>query len=72
MADFFTAAMGAVWIQPDGPNTEVQYLGCHDVAGIVLAKGAERIGPVEARARVPNGCEQIVAALDSLVDQMRD
>lgn len=39
MADYFTAAMGAVWLQPDGPNTEVQYLGCHDVADIVQPQG---------------------------------
>ena len=39
MAENFTAAMGAVWVQPDGPNTEVLYLGCHDVGDIVQPQG---------------------------------
>lgn len=32
--EFFSAAKAAVWVQPDGPNTSVYYLGCHDVGDI--------------------------------------
>ena len=30
----FTAGNGALWIQPDGPGTDMVFLGCHDVASI--------------------------------------
>lgn len=31
---------GAIWVQPDGPNTEVHYLGCHDLGDIVEKAGS--------------------------------
>ena len=39
MSEYFSADMGAVWIQPDGPNTAPQYLGCHDVGDITAPQG---------------------------------
>lgn len=39
MSEVLQADMGVVWAQPDGPNTEVLYLGCHDVADIVQPQG---------------------------------
>ena len=38
MADL-TSKSGALWVQPDGPNTEVIYLGCHGADEIVEAMG---------------------------------
>jgi len=32
--DYFGGAMGTIWVQPDGPNTAPQYLGCHDLGDI--------------------------------------
>jgi len=32
--DYFTGDMGSIWVQPDGPNSEPQYLGCHDMGDI--------------------------------------
>lgn len=34
MADFWLAGEGALWWQPDGPNTEPLYLGTHDLGNI--------------------------------------
>ena len=28
------AGEGAIWVQPDGPNTELMYLGCHELGDI--------------------------------------
>lgn len=39
MPDYLNAGMGAVWVQPDGPNSEPLFLGCHDVADIVQPQG---------------------------------
>lgn len=30
----FTGGQGAVWLQPDGPGTDMVFLGCHEVASI--------------------------------------
>jgi len=38
MADL-TSKSGALWVQPDGPNTEVIYLGCHGADEITEAMG---------------------------------
>lgn len=35
----FKAGEGALWIQPNGPNTAPQYLGCHMVGDIAVPKG---------------------------------
>ena len=37
--DYFTGDMGSLWVQPDGPNTEPQYLGCHDLGDITEPGG---------------------------------
>jgi len=34
-----TADMGFLWIQPDGPNTELLPLGCHDMGDIAQPQG---------------------------------
>jgi len=31
MAEPFTRRKWSLWVQPDGPNTTMRYLGCHDV-----------------------------------------
>lgn len=31
---------GALWVQPDGPNTAVHFLGCHDLGDISESAGA--------------------------------
>ena len=38
MADLTTKA-GAIWVQPDGPNTEVHFLGCHGLDEISESMG---------------------------------
>jgi photosystem II stability/assembly factor-like uncharacterized protein len=35
-----TSKMGALWLQRDGPNTDMVYLGCHSLSGISDPKGA--------------------------------
>lgn len=30
----FTGGKGSIWMQPDGPGTDVKYLGCHEIASI--------------------------------------
>ncbi len=40
--DALTTRQGAIWIQPDGPNTPVYFLGCHDLGDI-----AEDTGSIE-------------------------
>lgn len=39
MANDLTTKSGALWVQPDGPNTEVIYLGCHGADEITEATG---------------------------------
>lgn len=39
MSDSFKAGEGALWVQPSGPNTPPQYLGCHSLADIAEPKG---------------------------------
>lgn len=40
MADVhFTGGQGAIWAQPDGPNTAPVYLGCHDMGDIDAPEG---------------------------------
>lgn len=34
MAKSFLAGAGAIWIQPDGPNSQPYYLGCHTLGDI--------------------------------------
>jgi len=35
-----TTRQGALWVQPDGPNTEVHFLGCHDLGDISEKAGS--------------------------------
>lgn len=37
--DYFDANMGVLWIQPGGPNTRPQYLGCHDLGDVGEPQG---------------------------------
>lgn len=40
MADiFFKAGLASLWAQPYGPNTEPEYLGCHDLGDVANPKG---------------------------------
>lgn len=34
-----TSRNGALWVQPDGPNTEPQFLGCHELGDLSEAEG---------------------------------
>lgn len=36
---YFIAGEGALWAQPDGPNTAVYYLGCHQIGDIERGRG---------------------------------
>src|SRR3990172_7568533 len=37
------AGEGAIWVQPDGPNTELVYLGCHELGDIEEPLGDVRL-----------------------------
>ncbi len=51
-----TSQDGALWVQPDGPNTEVHYLGCHTLGDI-----SQPIGEVELiRCFDPSGNYKVV------------
>ena len=39
MPNDLTTKSGALWVQPDGPNTQVYYLGCHGLDEIAEAFG---------------------------------
>jgi len=39
MAYHFLAGNGSLWIQPDGPNTQPQFLGCHKLGDVEQAQG---------------------------------
>jgi len=39
MSDNFLAGEGAIFVQPDGANTQPRYLGCHQLLGIDVPKG---------------------------------
>ena len=41
MSEYLTAGMGGLWIQPDGPGTELVFLGCHQVEGVDSPQGDE-------------------------------
>ena len=43
MAEVFTSKKWALWVQPDGPNTKPQYLGCHDLDDMVEPGGASNL-----------------------------
>lgn len=38
--DVLTTRQGALWVQPDGPNTAVHFLGCHDLGDITEKFGS--------------------------------
>lgn len=38
-SDMILVGEGALYIQPDGPNTEPQYLGCHTLGDVTAPKG---------------------------------
>jgi photosystem II stability/assembly factor-like uncharacterized protein len=40
MAEVFTSKKWSLWVQPDGPNTKPQYLGCHDLDDLTEPGGA--------------------------------
>jgi photosystem II stability/assembly factor-like uncharacterized protein len=40
MTQALTSKMGALWIQPEGPNTESYYLDCKDLGDIGIPEGA--------------------------------
>ena len=39
MATNFLAGQSSLWVQPDGPNSEPKYLGCHSIGDIPEPKG---------------------------------
>jgi hypothetical protein len=39
MADVFTSKNWGLWVQPDGPNSEAYFLGCHDVDDVTESGG---------------------------------
>jgi len=41
MANYLTAGNGGIWMQPDGPGTELIYLGCHQIDSIDEPQGDE-------------------------------
>jgi len=43
MATNLLAGQSSLWIQPDGPNTEPKYLGCHSVGDITEPFGDETL-----------------------------
>jgi len=36
---YFKSGQASIWAQPDGPNTAVHYLGCHEVGDITESEG---------------------------------
>jgi len=40
MPNFYTAKDGKLFVQPYGPNTDPDYLGCHDISDIVIPRGS--------------------------------
>jgi photosystem II stability/assembly factor-like uncharacterized protein len=43
MSTKFLAGQASLWVQPDGPNTEPKYLGCHSIGDIPEPKGDSTI-----------------------------
>lgn len=43
MAENFLASQASLWVQPDGPNTKPEYLGCHGVGDIAEPLGDETL-----------------------------
>lgn len=41
MAEYFTAGQGGIWMQPDGPGTEMVFLGCHQIDSVDAPEGDE-------------------------------
>lgn len=39
MTEKLLAGQASVWVQPDGPNTEPKYLGCHEVGDVDVPHG---------------------------------
>ncbi len=39
MSEQLLSGEGAIWVQPDGPNTETFYLGCHVLGDIDEPRG---------------------------------
>lgn len=53
MTNAYNARDGAVWVQPGGPNSELYFLGCHDVdsISIPLVGGRERVRKFDPSGR---------------------
>ncbi len=39
ISEYFTGQQGTIFIQPDGPNSEPQWLGCHELPDIAAPRG---------------------------------
>jgi hypothetical protein len=39
--EYLTGGMGGIWVQPDGPGTEIIFLGCHGIDSIDAPQGDE-------------------------------
>ena len=38
----FLAGQSSIWVQPDGPNTKHEYLGCHGIGDVDEQTGKTR------------------------------
>lgn len=59
-----TTRQGALWIQPGGPNTEVYFLGCHDLSDISEPSGSLEL----LRCMNPKGGWRTVGSIQSPPD----
>ena len=40
MSKFYVAGEGSLWVQPNGPNTKPEFLGCHTLGAVTVPRGS--------------------------------
>src|SRR5574343_1765093 len=74
-----TTRQGALWIQPDGPNTPVRFLGCHDLGDIqekfgslTLLRCMDKRGGWKTVGTLQAPPDAVTASIDNMTYAARD
>lgn len=75
----FTTRQGALWVQPDGPNTPVYFLGCHDLGDISEKDGSlellrcmDKRGGWRTVGSVQSPPDAVTTSVENLTFEVRD
>lgn len=74
-----TSQKGALWIQPDGPNGDMKFLGCHDLDDLTIPEGGIELircfnpaGGWDVVGHTETPPDKITVSVTTLIEQARD